>query len=299
MPLAGQEIVLFPRASGGKMFEMLTLLAFTTLMTVLTSGGWIAGMLGMMGLYTSGAELAASAALISGALSIGGAMLISWAFSPGQPSQPAFSTTYDPTGPKGLAQPGVPVPKGYGAFGWCGNIVSSYASFDGQDAYIYALACYGFGHAVSISDVLINGKPISEYANCNYQVRLGTNSQTPIPGFDRTVNGFPQETQMLVSNGPVTVSGTGTDVQGLQVTCKLPSGLYRVTNDGNYIALSVIYTIQYAVHGSGDWKEPLFPQTTEEILVFGGGLVSSPQTLYFTTGLVMENDGLFGTLTPN
>ena len=34
-------------------------------------------------------------------------------------------------------------------------------------------------------------------------------------------------------------------------------------------------------------------------LVFGGGLASSPQTLYFTTGLVMEQDGLFGTLTPN
>jgi uncharacterized protein (TIGR03118 family) len=33
-------------------------------------------------------------------------------------------------------------------------------------------------------------------------------------------------------------------------------------------------------------------------LVFGGGLAASPQTLYFTTGLVMEQDGLFGTLTP-
>jgi hypothetical protein len=33
-------------------------------------------------------------------------------------------------------------------------------------------------------------------------------------------------------------------------------------------------------------------------LVFGGGAVSSPQTLYFTTGLVLEQDGLFGTLTP-
>jgi uncharacterized protein (TIGR03118 family) len=33
-------------------------------------------------------------------------------------------------------------------------------------------------------------------------------------------------------------------------------------------------------------------------LVFGGGLASSPQTLYFTTGLVQEQDGLFGTLTP-
>jgi uncharacterized protein (TIGR03118 family) len=34
-------------------------------------------------------------------------------------------------------------------------------------------------------------------------------------------------------------------------------------------------------------------------LVFGGGLNASPQTLYFTTGLVNEQDGLFGTLTPN
>ena len=34
-------------------------------------------------------------------------------------------------------------------------------------------------------------------------------------------------------------------------------------------------------------------------LVFGGGMGASPQTLYFTTGLVNEQDGLFGTLTPN
>jgi uncharacterized protein (TIGR03118 family) len=33
-------------------------------------------------------------------------------------------------------------------------------------------------------------------------------------------------------------------------------------------------------------------------LVFGGGAAASPQTLYFSTGLVMEQDGLFGTLTP-
>ncbi|MGH7934744.1 MAG: TIGR03118 family protein [Candidatus Binataceae bacterium] len=33
-------------------------------------------------------------------------------------------------------------------------------------------------------------------------------------------------------------------------------------------------------------------------LVFGGGLNADPQTLYFTTGLVNEGDGLLGTLTP-
>ena len=34
-------------------------------------------------------------------------------------------------------------------------------------------------------------------------------------------------------------------------------------------------------------------------LTFGGGEAASPQALYFTTGLVMEQDGLFGTLTPD
>lgn len=33
-------------------------------------------------------------------------------------------------------------------------------------------------------------------------------------------------------------------------------------------------------------------------LTFGGGMTASPQTLYFTTGLVDEGDGLFGTLIP-
>jgi len=120
-------------------------------------------------------------------------MLLSWAFSPGQPNAPAWSATYDPTGPKGLAQPGVPVPKGCGIMGWCGNVISSYISFDGKDAYINCLVCFGWGRAVSISNVLINQQPISVFKNCSYQVRLGTNNQIPVDGFDRTVNGYPVE----------------------------------------------------------------------------------------------------------
>jgi uncharacterized protein (TIGR03118 family) len=51
-----------------------------------------------------------------------------------------------------------------------------------------------------------------------------------------------------------------------------------------------------------DWMRDAHDKTIELgtlwTLVFGGGTVSNPQTLYFTTGLVMEQDGLFGTLTP-
>jgi hypothetical protein len=268
VPVAGQEVVLFPH-TGGRAAGMIAMIGLSAIMTFLTAGGYLAAAAGLIDVMLTGGvgafAVTTGAALLGMALSIGGALLISWALSPGQPSQPAFSTTYDPTGPKGLAQPGVPVPKGYGVMGWCGNVVSSYVSFDGQDAYIYALVCYGFGHALQISNVLINGKPISEYANCSYQVRLGTNNQTPIAGFDQSVNGYAQETQLKVSNGPVTVPGTGTDIQALQITCKFPSGLYRTTNDGNYVPLKLIYLIQVAPHGTDTWQAPFFPNTTQEI----------------------------------
>jgi hypothetical protein len=167
-------------------------------------------------------------------------MLISWAFSPGQPHQASFSSTYDPTGPKGLAQPGVPVPKGAGTLGWCGNVISSYVSYAGPNAYVNVLVCYGWGLASSIGNILINLKPISTFSNCTYFTRLGTNNQTAIDGFDKTVNGYPQEIDLLVANGSVVVGGTGTNVQGLEVTVKFPGGLYRVTNDGNYVPLSLL-----------------------------------------------------------
>ena len=154
--------------------------------------------------------------------------------------------------------------------GWCGNAISSFVDFDGPQAYIYALVCYGFGRATSVGNILLNGKPISEYQNCRYEVRLGHNDQTPIDGFNRTVNGFPQQSQMLVSNAPITVPGTGTNVQGLQVTVKFPSGLYRVTDKGNYVPLKLIYTLKVSPHGQNTWTEPLFPNFTKSIATTHG-----------------------------
>jgi uncharacterized protein (TIGR03118 family) len=47
-----------------------------------------------------------------------------------------------------------------------------------------------------------------------------------------------------------------------------------------------------------DGKGKVIKLGTLWALVFGGGMTSNPQTLYFTTGLVLEQDGLFGSLTP-
>lgn len=255
----GQEVVLFPRAGGGGFFKSIGLMLLAVTVGLLS---WGIGL--YLGIVFMGMTFA-TASLLGAAIGMVGNMLISWALAPGQPSAPAYSLTYDPTGPKGLAQPGTPVPKGGGTMGWCGNIISSFVDFDGPDAYLYALVSYGFGHASNIADVLLNGKPISEYNQCSYQVRYGTNDQTPIDGFNRTVNGFPQQTQMLVSNGPVIVPGTGTDVEGLQISVKFPSGLYRITGDGNYVPLKLCYRFEVSPHGQNNWTAPLYPWSTQTI----------------------------------
>jgi hypothetical protein len=268
---AGQDIVLFPRAAGGH-------------------GGawyWVAQALNMIGY----AVLMYFCPVLAPFAYAAGEMLISYLFH-SVASSPSYSTTYDPTGPQGLARPGVPVPKAYGTFGWCGNIISSYVSFAGPKAYINVLVCYGWGQAVSISNLLINGQPISNYVNCSYQTRLGTNTQTAIDGFDRTVNGYPQEIEMLVANGPIVISGTGTNVQGLEVTVKFPGGLYVCTNDGNYVTAHFIYKIEVAPHGTSNWTAPLFPnmQTTKTIAT-----INKNGTESWPTWMVVPTDRFAGT----
>jgi predicted phage tail protein len=261
----GQELVLLTQAAGGnfgkQLMGLLIVLAGAAL-GMMAFGALLFAFPAMIGALgaTGVAAMFATAASI-------GAGLLSWALAPGLPGPGQYSTTYDPTGPKGTAQPGTPVPKAYSKFGWCGNVVSSYINFDGKDAYINVLTCYGWGPGKSVTNPRINGKSINNYMNCSYQVRLGTNNQTPIDGFDKTVNGYPQETQMLVSAPPIVVPGTGTNVQGLEITVKFPGGLYRVTDNGNYVPLKFIYKVEVAPHGTSAWTVPLFPQNTETIAI--------------------------------
>jgi predicted phage tail protein len=294
----GDELVLFPRAAGGRVWEMISMVALLTLVACFTGVGvGFAGFAAEMGISATAAGWIGAAAMMAGS------MLISWAFQPGQPSSPSWSSTYDPTGPKGLAQPGVPVPKAYGTMGWCGNVISSYVNFDGKDAYINCLVCYGWGQAKSITNVLINQQPISVFSNASYQVRLGTNNQAPIDGFDRTTNGYPQEIEMLISNGPIVVQGTGTNVQGLDITVKFPSGLYRITGDGNDVPLKVIYKIEVSPHNQNQWTSPLFPNNTQTVATtHSNGMQTWPAWVVVPTdrfagsGIVYASDN--GTHTP-
>ena len=266
IPRMGDYIVASPAVLGGGVWRTLAevaVMAAAVTASVLVPGlGTFAGGALLMGL--NGATWAGIAA---GAISIGGNLLIS-ALMPMQPSSKAQTPSYALEGPSSRAQSGTVIPKGCGRFQWGGNVISSFIDIEGQDQYINALVCFGFGPARAISNIQINGKDIETYQNVAQYVRYGTNNQTAVPSFNRVVNGYPQDVQVTYSGGPVVVPGTGTLTQALQVDIEFPTGVFYITGDGNQVPCTVIYQVMYSVSGLNDWQPILQPLTTTDVVIY-------------------------------
>jgi predicted phage tail protein len=276
-PRPGDYIVVTPEVLGGAVFrtlaEVAVMAAAVTASVVIPGLGAFAGGALLMGLNG-----AAWAGIAAGAISVSGNILIS-ALMPMQPSSKAQSPSYAFQGPSSLAQSGTVIPKCYGTFEWGGNIISSFIDIEGQDQYINALVCFGFGPARSIYNIEINGKDISTYQNVAQYVRYGTNDQTAIPSFNRVVNGYPQDVQVTCAGGPVVVPGTGDLTQALQVDIEFPTGVFYITGDGNQVPCTVVYQVMYSVSGENDWQPILQPLSTTDVVIYNSdGTVNTGAT---------------------
>lgn len=261
MVAPGDCVVLAPAVGGG-------VVRIIASIAVLAAAILVPAFLALSPLLTS---------IVGAAIGIGGNLLINLFLGPSVAKQKTVGSSYDPSGPKSLARPGTPVPKGYGTFAWGGNIVSSFVDQEGQDDFLNVLVCYGFGTA-DIGQILLNGKDIFHiYQNIAVQVRNGTNDQTPIQGFNKIVNGFPQQTRVQCSTGPVVVPGTGTNIQALEVAVKLVGGLIRFDDHGDPKQLTLAYKVEYSVHGANNWQSIISPRNTHDIVTFHpGGAVTFP-----------------------
>ena len=266
-PVDGDYILLVPRVGNPGLVKTLgavAVLALGTIATVATAGA-LAPLVAAG--FISATTSAVAVSVLGAAISIGGNLLVSAIAGALSPAQKTASPSYDPDGPRSLAQSGVVIPKGYGLFQWGGNLISSFTDVEGQDSYINALYCYGYGpvRALDTSKILINGKPASEYQNVQVLVRLGTNDQTPLANFNRIVNGYPQQTQCLAGI-PVIVPGVGTETLIGQVDIQFPDGVGQHTNDGNLIPLIMIYKVEYSAAGAGNWQPVISPRTTSDVV---------------------------------
>lgn len=263
-PRDGDCIVISPKVGNSGWAKSLAMLA-VVVASVATGGLGATAFVGFgLSLGLSGAQ---TAAILAGAVSIGGGLLVSAIGSLMTPAQKSQTPTYAFDGPHSLAQSGTVIPKGYGTFRSGGNIVSSFVDVEGNDQYINCLVCYGWGPARSIGQVQINGKSVDTYQNVQYYTRLGANNQTPIPNFNRVVNGYPQQTECLAGIS-VIVPGTGTLTQILQVDVQFPGGVFFQTADGNTIAAVITYSVQYKLAGTFDWTPVLQPLTTADVVSF-------------------------------
>lgn len=256
IPRDGDYIVVTPTLAGGSLLR--------TLAQVAVVAASIAAVY-FFGPAGAGITSALWASVIGAGISLGGNLLISAFLN--TPSTKLNTPTYAFDGPHSLAQSGTVIPKGNGLMRWGGNIIASFIDIEGPDQYINCLACYGFGPARTITGIQINGKDIAEYNNVQYYVRYGSNTQLPLPNFNRVVNGFPQTVQLL-SAVPVIVPGTGTLTQILQVDVTAPGGLWEITNDGNLIVRQVIYLVEYSVAGAGAWQPVVQPLTTQDVVTY-------------------------------
>jgi hypothetical protein len=260
LPRAGDYLVVSPSIEGGSVWRTL---AEVGVMAAAIAATYFLGPAGY-GLMSS-----TMASLVGGAVAIGGNLLIN-TFMSLNPASRAQQPSWAFGGPHTLASPGVVIPKGYGTFRSGGNVIASFVDIEGSNQYINALVCYGFGPARSIFGLQINGKDIGTYQNVQYSIRYGANDQTAIPAFNRIINGYPQQVQVLNASGPVTVPGTGTQTQALQVDIQFPVGVYYVSGAGNNLPCKVVYKVEYAVSGSGVWAPVLQPRTTQNVVKYHG-----------------------------
>lgn len=287
----GGEIILMPYVGGGGFLKTFAEIAVLVAAAVVTYGLSSAGMLGAFFASAGLGNLSAGAVgLIGSGIALGGNLLISMFMS----SSPGGndSATYDPTGPKTVASGGTPIPKGYGTMRWGGNIIASYVDAEGEDNYLNVLVCFGWGPAVSITDIRLNNTSIEDYTDVTYMVRLGSNTQTPIPYFNNIVNGYPQAVRVIALAGggsPVVVQGTGTETQGLEVVIQFPTGVFYSNDDGSLRSLSIAYKVEYSVSGQNNWQVPIIPRTTSDVVVYNeDGTISS-----YPAWVVIPTDGNF------
>jgi len=185
------------------------------------------------------------------------------------------SPTYGWDGAVTQAKVDVPIAINYGKMVNAGNVINVFVTSIDDKNYLNILLSLGEGKLKSIggleSDqddvdiatfgdtVEIEGNPASNYTDGTLSVRLGTQDQTPIKGFNRVVNSFD-----LSSANIKLVYGDGSEpgyiyttsyanVDTLVTHFRVPTGLYTTPgSSGKYHPWSISYEVYTRIHGSGD-----------------------------------------------
>jgi len=169
-------------------------------------------------------------ALIGAGISIGGGLLINLLLPPPKLSPREDTQVFGWDGPQLTSRQGIPIPKGYGILRVAGNVISSYIETYQEKQFINVLICFGHGPVFSITAVEVNGNPIKNYRGVFAEKRFGQVTQNSLLNFSQIVTESLQGTTATVTGGPVTVVGTRTDTQSIEVELFFPRGIFDGPN---------------------------------------------------------------------
>ncbi len=183
-----------------------------------------------------------------------GSVLIMGLLPPSAPKIESIeqSPTFGLDGAKITAQEGIPVPVCYGGgFRMAGNLISMYTENLSNTQMLYLLINAGEGSIAGISNIELNEQPIENFQDVQWETRLGTSTQTPIPWFNKTVG--------LINRGITlgttfsTYVGT-TEIDQFRLDFVAPSGIVSFDSRGRQRPASVTIEVEYRIAGSsGAW----------------------------------------------
>jgi hypothetical protein len=297
------------KGGGGK--QIITMVAMIAL-TIVTGGAGMGVLLSDMaseGLYSAATIVASTfgtstavvfgvgATIVGGAVMAAvGAMLPSGDSSSNQASQSLdASATYSWGLSNNPVVEGGPCPFLYGTVRitppCIGRYVIDAASTDTDNKNQYlAMLFLVADHAVdSISDIWINGNPLSYYTDVTTETRLGTNDQTAISFYTDTIS-QKGSGAVLTATGWVSVRTDGNALQGLGLCLANDQGLFHGTGSTTE-STSVTVQAQYRKVGSVTWL-PFFDSGATDTKTISGNS-TSPLFHYYRLDNLPDGPGQY------
>lgn len=196
------------------------------------------------------------------------------------------ANTYGWGTPSTLTGQGYVLPVLYGTVKTAGLMLQRHVVSDGDKQYLSILYCLAQGPIDSITDIKLNGNPLTNYQNCEIETRMGTNTQTVMKNFNDSYADTALAYELNNDSVWHTVQCDGNDAQGLEITLSFPQGLYHSNDQGNPDWTGVTIEAQYRKVGDTDWiKIPVWNEnyTWEPIVPNGNSWSRRFQRLYGTS----------------
>lgn len=165
------------------------------------------------------------------------------------------SNTYGWGTPSTLTGQGYVLPVLYGTVKTAGLMLQRHVVSDGDKQYLSILYCLAQGPIDSITDIKLNGNPLTNYQNCEIETRMGTNTQTVMKNFNDSYADTALAYELNNDSVWHTVQCDGNDAQGIEITLSFPQGLYHSNDKGNPDWTGVTIEAQYRKVGDTDWTK--------------------------------------------